>query len=155
MFNSTMRIQVVSTDRKWSRARNLVHEMIPCRRHWTELTVLFGERVLGNWVLDVQQLRLGRQGEMKGCSSSIVSGRPQPLPMRLHNGTAVTRSNLSILPCHADHVGSFLRDRSRDSQPFHSGHQRGSFQSEFGRCTAWSAHDPANLLKGFHDQSMI
>src|SRR3984893_3033814 len=39
MFNSTMWIQVFSTDRKWSRARNLVHEMIPCRRHWTELTV--------------------------------------------------------------------------------------------------------------------
>src|SRR6202035_2766963 len=30
MFNSTMWIQVFSTDRKWSRARNLVHEMIPC-----------------------------------------------------------------------------------------------------------------------------
>src|SRR6202521_3131660 len=29
MFNSTMWIQVFSTDRKWSRARNLVHEMIP------------------------------------------------------------------------------------------------------------------------------
>src|SRR6266478_2502872 len=39
MFNSTMWIQVFSTDRKWSRARNLVHEMISCRRHWTELTV--------------------------------------------------------------------------------------------------------------------
>src|SRR6266446_7788089 len=39
MFNGTMWIQVFSTDRKWSRARNLVHEMIPCRRHWTELTV--------------------------------------------------------------------------------------------------------------------
>src|SRR6266446_1687302 len=39
MFNSTMWIQVFSTDRKWSRARNLVHEMIPCRRDWTELTV--------------------------------------------------------------------------------------------------------------------
>src|SRR6267378_3735273 len=39
MFNSTMWIQVFSTDRKWSRARNLVHEMIPYRRHWTELTV--------------------------------------------------------------------------------------------------------------------
>src|SRR5260370_29110008 len=39
MFNSTMWIQVFSTDRKSSRPRNLVHEMIPCRRHWTELTV--------------------------------------------------------------------------------------------------------------------
>src|ERR1700676_1508658 len=39
MFNSTMWIQVFSTDREWSRARNLVREMIPCRRHWTELTV--------------------------------------------------------------------------------------------------------------------
>src|SRR6266481_5488380 len=39
MFNSAMWIQVFSTDRKWSRARNLVHEMIPCRRDWTELTV--------------------------------------------------------------------------------------------------------------------
>src|SRR6266705_6392206 len=31
---------------------------------------------------------LDRQGEMKGRSSSIISGRPQPAAMRLHNGTA-------------------------------------------------------------------
>jgi hypothetical protein len=40
---------------------------------------------------------LGRQGEMKCCSSSIVSGRPQPPPMRLHNGTADSQS--MPLPC--------------------------------------------------------
>ena len=31
---------------------------------------------------------LGRQGEMKGCTSSIVSASPQPAAMRLYNGTA-------------------------------------------------------------------
>jgi hypothetical protein len=57
--------------------------------------------------------------------------------------------------CHADHFGSVLINRPRDSQPFHFGEQRGSFQSEFDRCSVRSAHDPASLLKRFQDQSRI
>jgi len=32
-------------------------------------------------------LHLSRQGEMKGCTSSVVGCRPQPATMRLHNVT--------------------------------------------------------------------
>jgi hypothetical protein len=35
-----------------------------------------------------QLLHFGRQGEVKGCTSSIVVGCPQPTAMRLHNGAA-------------------------------------------------------------------
>src|SRR5258708_18701097 len=79
MFNSTMWIQVFSTDRKWSRARNLVHEMIPCRRDWTELTVAL-VRCL---VLDSmsfkqppESIRFETVGSIIVCSVRI--GPPQP-----------------------------------------------------------------------------
>ncbi len=64
-------------------------------------------------------------------------------------------SNLSILRCHAEHVCSFLRDRPRDAQPSHLGQQRGSFQSQFRRCSAWPTDDPADLLKCFQNQTAI
>src|SRR5271154_2888079 len=44
------------------------------KRHKIDLT-----RCLGH---------MSRQGEMKGGSSSIISGRPQAAAVRLHNGTA-------------------------------------------------------------------
>src|SRR6266436_5534853 len=40
---------------------------------------------------------MSRQGEMKGGSSSIVGGRPQPAAMRLHNGTANGQSHAAAL----------------------------------------------------------
>jgi hypothetical protein len=40
---------------------------------------------------------LSRQGEMKGCSSSVVRGRPQAAAMRLHNGTADGQSHAAAL----------------------------------------------------------
>src|SRR5579862_7674087 len=64
-------------------------------------------------------------------------------------------SGLSILPCHAEHVCSFLRVRSRDTHPSHPGKQRGSFQSQFRRCAVRSTDDPAGLLKCFQNQSAI
>jgi hypothetical protein len=63
----------------------------------------------------------------------------------------VTLSNLSIRPCHAGHVCSFLRDRPGDTQPSHLGNQRGSFQSQFRRCAVRSTDDPAGLLKCFQN----
>jgi len=71
-----------------------------------------------------------------------------------------TRSNLGIFlayafPRHVDHLGPLLTNRPRDSQLFHFGEQCGSFQSEFGCCTARSAHHPASFLKRFLDQSGI
>jgi len=64
-------------------------------------------------------------------------------------------SHLGAFPRHAENVGSVLENRTRDSQPFHLGQQCGSFQSQFGGCTAGSANDPAGLLKRLHDQSAI
>jgi hypothetical protein len=59
-----------------------------------------------------------------------------------------TRSKLAIFfaygfRCHADHFGSLLSNRSRDSQPSHPGKQRGSFQAQFGHRTVWSTYYPA------------
>src|SRR5713101_1626030 len=36
----------------------------------------------------LQDFGCGRQSEMKGCTSSVVGGCPQPATVRLHNGTA-------------------------------------------------------------------
>jgi len=40
---------------------------------------------------------LDRQGEVKGCTLSIVGSRPQPAAMRLHNGTADGQSHAAAL----------------------------------------------------------
>ena len=40
---------------------------------------------------------LGRQCEMKDCTSSIVSGRPQPAAMRFHDGTADRQPHAAAL----------------------------------------------------------
>jgi hypothetical protein len=58
------------------------------------------------------------------------------------------RSKLSIftpngLGCDAARISFFLMDRSINPKPSHLGKQRGSFQSEFRRCAAWSTNDPA------------
>src|SRR5258706_16050973 len=50
-----------------------LHESIQ-RTHSSDLTLFHGH--------------MRRKGEMKGGSSSIISGRPQPAAMRFHNGTA-------------------------------------------------------------------
>src|SRR6202040_4176343 len=59
------------------------HSADSFKRHKIDLT-----RCLGH---------MSRQGEMKGCTSSIVSGRPQPAAMRLHNGTADGQSHAAAL----------------------------------------------------------
>src|SRR6202040_1271416 len=69
-------------------------------------------------------------------------------------------SKLSIFPsyglgCYTATACSFLMDRSGNPQPSHLGKQRGSFQSQFGRCAPRSANDPSGLLKCFHNQSTI
>src|SRR6266404_7127989 len=40
---------------------------------------------------------MGRQCEIKSCTSSLVSSRPQPTAMRLHNGTADSQSHSAAL----------------------------------------------------------
>jgi hypothetical protein len=72
-------------------------------------------------------------------------------PTRLHNGTAVTLSNLNILSCHAEHVCSFLRDRPRDSQSSHLGEQRSSLQSQFRSCTALCRDDDERWASRFRE----
>src|SRR6266478_1733765 len=59
--------------------------------HWPEET----RKALGNQGRCLRYL--DRHGEMKGGSSSIVSGRPQPAAMRLHNGTADGQSHAATL----------------------------------------------------------
>jgi hypothetical protein len=68
---------------------------------------------------------------------------------------ALTTSNLVIFLRDSGKAGSFLIDRPRDIQPSHLSQQRGSFQSQFRRCAAWSTNDPANPLQCFHNQSTI
>src|SRR5207245_7567356 len=40
---------------------------------------------------------MSRQGEMKGCPSSIIGRGPQPAAMRLHNGMADGQSHAAAL----------------------------------------------------------
>src|SRR6266478_7075271 len=79
MFNSKIWIQVFSTDRKWSRARNLVHEMIPCRRDWTELTVVLVRGLVlesMSFRQPPESIRCETVGSRIVCSVPI--GPPQP-----------------------------------------------------------------------------
>ena len=115
---------------------------------------------------------MSRQGEMKGCTSFIVSVAHNRSPCdstmeRLMKfslsscpSCAHKISKLSIfssygLGRYTAPVCSFLMDRSGNPQPSHPGQQGGSLQSQFGRCAAWSTDDPANLLKCVHNQSAI
>src|SRR5882757_11522699 len=69
----------------------------------------------------------GSQGEMKGCTSSAIGGRPQLPAVRLHTRVPVLPSNLSTFLRESGSAGSFLKDRPRDTEPSHLGKQRGSF----------------------------
>ena len=68
------RIEVLSTPER--RKLRLVDSMRAFSRliQASQLTRCFGN--------------VSRQGEVKSGSKSIISGRPQPAAMRLHNGTA-------------------------------------------------------------------
>ena len=90
------------------------------------------------------------QNRLIGIVGRYVQPEIHACPMRLHNGTAVTLSNLSILSCHAEHVCSFLWDRPRDAQPSHLGNKRGSLQSQSRRRAARSTDDPAGKIDEKH-----
>src|SRR6266478_2578329 len=92
-----------------------------------------------------------RIGSITVCSTGSRLLTSNFIPCEADNST----SNLGIFLRDSGNAGSFLRDRPRDTQPSHLGKQRRSFQSQFGRCAAWSTDDPANLLKCVHNQSAI
>jgi hypothetical protein len=68
-------------------------------------------------------------------------------------------SKLSIFPSYCrsqtEHVCFLLMDRPGNPHSSHLGQQGGPLQSQFGRCAAWSANDPAKPLQRFNDQDTI